>query len=100
VAETARFIDGLKELRWGRSLLIMLTKAPCNLLLEIKALTGCMGWQKRLESVGIKEGRKVRKIVCQPFGGPVVIEVEGSRISLGRGIASKIGVEVIQAKQG
>jgi ferrous iron transport protein A len=48
---------------------------------------------------GHKEGRKVRKIVCQPFGGPVVIEVEGSRISLGRGIASKIDVEIVSTPQ-
>ncbi len=80
--------------------MMMLTKAPCNLILEIKSLAGGLGWQKRLESVGIQEGRKVRKIVCQPFGGPVVIDVGGSRISLGRGIASKIGVEVIKSAKG
>jgi ferrous iron transport protein A len=37
----------------------------------------------------------VRKIACQPFGGPVVIEVDGAKISMGRGIASKIEVEVV-----
>ena len=37
----------------------------------------------------------MRKIACQPFGGPVVIEVNGSKISLGQKIASKIEVEVL-----
>lgn len=72
---------------------IELTKAPCNQPLEIKSVTG--GMEKRFESVGIRKGRRMRKITCQPFGGPVVIEVDGSKISLGRGIASKIEVEVL-----
>jgi ferrous iron transport protein A len=76
--------------------LIDLTDAPCNAQLEVKTLGGGFNLEKRFESMGIRKGRKVRKIVCQPFGGPVVIEVDGSKISLGRGIASKIGVEVIQ----
>ncbi|NYT02076.1 MAG: ferrous iron transport protein A [Methanosarcinales archaeon] len=76
--------------------MIELSKAPCNSLLEIKSLRGAHGWQNRLESVGIVKGRKVRKIVCQPFGGPVVIDIDGSRISLGRGIAANIDVEVVQ----
>jgi ferrous iron transport protein A len=72
---------------------IELTKAPCNQPLEIKSVTG--GMEKRFESVGIRKGRRMRKIACQPFGGPVVIEVDGSKISIGRGIASKIEVEVL-----
>jgi ferrous iron transport protein A len=63
--------------------------------LEIKSFTGGVGWEKRFESMGIRKGRRMRKIACQPFGGPVVIEVNGSKISLGRGIASKITVEAL-----
>ncbi len=76
--------------------MIELTKAPFNQPLEIKSVSGGFGWEKRFESVGIRKGRRLRKIVCQPFGGPVVVEVDGSKISLGRGIASRIGVEVLQ----
>ncbi len=74
---------------------IELTRAPFNQPLEIKSLSGGFSWEKKFESLGIRRGRKLRKIACQPFGGPVVIEVDGSKISLGRGIASKIEVEVI-----
>jgi ferrous iron transport protein A len=77
--------------------LIELTKAPCGVLLEIISLSSGSGWQKRFESMGIRKGRCLRKIACQPFGGPVTIDVDGSKISLGRGIASKIGVEAVQA---
>jgi len=56
---------------------------------------GDFGWDKKFESIGIRKGRRMRKIACQPFGGPVVIEVDGSKISLGRGLAAKIEVEVV-----
>jgi len=73
---------------------IELNKAPCNQMLEI--MTVCdVGWEKRFESMGIRKGIHIRKIATQPFGGPVVIEVNGSKISLGRNIAAKIEVEVL-----
>ena len=75
--------------------MISLTKAPCNLVLEIKSFADSFGWAKRLESMGIRKGQRVRKIACQPFGGPVVIEIGGCCVSMGRGIASKIDVEVV-----
>ncbi len=80
--------------------LIELIKAPFNQPLEIKSVSGGFGWEKRFESLGIRKGRRMRKIACQPFGGPVVIEVDGSKISLGRGIASKIEVEVVKSPSG
>ncbi len=80
--------------------LIELTKAPFNQPLEIRSVSGGFGWEKRFDSLGIRRGRKLRKIACQPFGGPVVIEVDGSKISLGRGIASKIEVEVVKSSPG
>ena len=80
--------------------LIELTKAPFNQPLEIRSVSGGFGWEKKFESLGIRRGRRLRKIACQPFGGPVVIEVDGSKISLGRGIASKIEVEVVKSPSG
>jgi ferrous iron transport protein A len=74
---------------------IELTNAPCNQTLEVKTVNGDSGWEKKFESFGIRKGRKVRKIASQPFGGPVVIEIDGSKISLGRKIASKIEVEIV-----
>ncbi|MCX6681307.1 MAG: FeoA family protein [Methanothrix sp.] len=73
---------------------IELTKAPCNQTLEVMII-GDVNWEKRFESMGIRKGRHIRKIASQPFGGPVVIEVNGSKISLGRNIAAKIEVEVL-----
>ena len=79
---------------------IELTKAPCNQTLEVMIIGGDAGWEKRFESMGIRKGRHIRKIASQPFGGPVVIEVNGSKISLGRNIAAKIEVEVLARPSG
>ena len=78
---------------------IDLSKAPCNQTLEIQSINGEYGWQRRFDSMGIRRGSRVRKITCHPFGGPVVIELNGSKISLGRGIAAKIEVEVLSSPQ-
>jgi ferrous iron transport protein A len=72
-----------------------LNKAPCNQMLEVMTVCGDAGLEKRFESMGIRKGRHIRKITSQPFGGPIVIEVNGSKISLGRNIAAKIEVEIL-----
>ena len=74
---------------------IELSKAPCNETLEVKAIYSDIDWGKRLESMGIRKGRHMRKIANQPFGGPVVIEVDSMKISLSRNIAEKIEVKVL-----
>ena len=74
---------------------IELSKAPCNETLEVKAIYSDIDWGKTLESMGIRKGRHMRKIANQPFGGPVVIEVDSMKISLSRNIAEKIEVEVL-----
>ncbi|MDD4652079.1 MAG: FeoA family protein [Methanothrix sp.] len=71
-----------------------LSKAPCNQTLEIVMINDA-GWEKRFESMGIRKGGHIRKIASQPFGGPIVIEVSGSKMSFGRNIAAKIEVEVL-----
>ena len=76
---------------------IELSRAPCNQTLEIHSVNGEYGGERRVESMGIRRGSRVRKITCHPFGGPVVIELNGSKISLGRGIAAKIEVEVLSS---
>jgi ferrous iron transport protein A len=73
---------------------IELSKAPCNQTLEVMVINDA-GWEKRFESMDIRKGRRIRKIASQPFGGPIVIEVNGSKMSLGRNIAAKIEVEVL-----
>jgi Fe2+ transport system protein FeoA len=55
------------------------------------------GWQatKRLADLGLTPNTQIKISKKAPFWGPVEIEARGSRIVLGRGIASKILVNKI-----
>lgn len=52
------------------------------------------GAAKRLADLGILPGTRLKVVRRAPFGGPVEVEVGGSRFMIGRGLASKIIVEV------
>jgi ferrous iron transport protein A len=63
---------------------------------RIVQIDGGLAIRARLSSLNIRIGKAVRKVASQPFRGPVVIEVDGRRLSLGRGMAVKIFVEVLK----
>lgn len=52
------------------------------------------GFIQRLMDLGLTPGAKVAVIKSAPFNGPLEILLRGSRIALGRCIASRIKVEV------
>jgi len=58
----------------------------------ILALHGGCDFQRRLRSVGIKEGKAMRVVAIHPLSGPLVVEVDGKQITLGRGMARRITV--------
>ncbi len=62
-----------------------------GIIVEIQG--GC-GFLRRLEVLGIREGREVKKISAQLLRGPVIIQVGNTQIGLGFGMARKIFVEV------
>jgi len=49
---------------------------------------------KRLADLGLKTGTGIKVVRKTLFSGPVQIEVSGSRLILGRGLASKIIVRL------
>lgn len=49
--------------------------------------------RSHLNTLGIHIGDWIRVVERAPFRGPVLIEVHGSRVALGRGIASKVRVD-------
>ena len=63
---------------------------PVNACTEEKC-----GFVRRLMDLGLTPGAKVEVIKSAPFNGPVEIMVRGSRIALGRCVASRIKVEVM-----
>jgi len=49
---------------------------------------------KRLADLGLTSGTEIKVIGRTLFSGPLQIEVSGSRLVLGRGLAAKIIVEI------
>lgn len=59
----------------------------------IVGIRGGRGLVRRLVEMGLTIGTRVR-VLRSDFPGPVLIEVRGSRIALGRGVAMKVLVMV------
>ena len=60
-------------------------------VVQVVAVRAGWGLQRRLAEMGLNPGVKVRVMNSQR-PGPVVIDVRGSRLALGQGVAHKIMV--------
>jgi ferrous iron transport protein A len=56
-------------------------------------IQGGWGLVRRLDSLGIRMGKKVTKISSQLMRGPVTVKIDNSQIAIGFGMARKILVE-------
>jgi ferrous iron transport protein A len=72
-----------------------LLDAPKNTTVLVLDYHGGKGVGFKLRQLGLCPGRKVRVLRYAPFGGPVMIDVDGRSVALGRGIASRVSVKVI-----
>ncbi|MCK4427673.1 MAG: ferrous iron transport protein A [candidate division Zixibacteria bacterium] len=57
---------------------------------------GGYGLVRRLESLGIRVGKKVTKVSSQLMRGPITVRIDNSQIALGFGMAKKIIVRVVK----
>ncbi len=64
-----------------------------GLVAEIRG--GC-GLSGRLESLGVRVGKKVTKISSQFLHGPITIRIDGFQVAVGFGMAKKILVKIEQ----
>jgi ferrous iron transport protein A len=58
-------------------------------------IQGGWGIRGRLEQMGIHPGDLITVLRYGALGGPILIEVHGFQLALGRGIASRILVEEV-----
>jgi ferrous iron transport protein A len=65
-----------------------------NKLAKIIKIEGGHGLHNKLRVLGIREGELIRIVSKQPLFGPITVAVSGSQITIGRGMAHKIIVEV------
>jgi len=74
--------------------MIPLTELGKGNLGVIVQIRGGHGFHRKMACLGLRVGKTVRNMTAIR-GGPIVIEVEGTQIAIGRGMASKVLVEAI-----
>jgi len=60
---------------------------------RILRFDGGLGFEHKLRRLGLFPGDSARVLRHAPLGGPILVEVEGRSIALGRGVASRVIVE-------
>jgi ferrous iron transport protein A len=60
----------------------------------VTRFAGPVGFAQKLRTIGIREGKIITVVARHPFGGPVVVSVDGREVTLGRGMAGRIIVDV------
>lgn len=61
-----------------------------NKIVLVKQISAGYKAQRFLADLGIHEGEKIR--ITKNDVGPVIVEIKGTRVAVGRGLASKINV--------
>jgi ferrous iron transport protein A len=57
---------------------------------------GGHGMVRRLDALGLRLCKRVRKVSSMLMRGPTVVEVDGFQVAIGYGMASRIIVEIIE----
>jgi ferrous iron transport protein A len=72
-----------------------LEKLPPGRTCRVLDCVGGRGMRRKLDAMGLRPGKEVRKLSSQFMAGPVTILVDGRQVAMGRGIARKIRVEAL-----
>lgn len=56
----------------------------------IAGLDGGRGMVTRLHAMGVRPGKRIRKISRQPLRGPVAFEVDNFCVAIGHGMAGRV----------
>lgn len=70
---------------------MLLTDTPIEIPLIVTAVNAGRTAQARLTSMGVLPGEKLT-VLRNDNGGPLVLEVKGTRIAIGRGLCEKVMV--------
>ena len=75
---------------------IELDKIPPKSSAKIQQIKGGHGLIQKLQVMGIRTGQIITLSSKQPLRGPITIKINDRELTLGRGMAKKIMVEVIR----
>ena len=93
--------QGLEEVGKRKENLVALSELKEGQSGKISFIRGGHSVLQRLLDMGLTPSTKITLIKAAPFEGPIQISVRGSKLALGRGIASKVFVETqLKLKQG
>ncbi|MFC1621731.1 ferrous iron transport protein A [Candidatus Omnitrophota bacterium] len=59
----------------------------------IKELRGGSDFSQRIQNMGLRPGKKIKKVSSHFWRGPQTVEVDQLRIAIGWGMAKKIFIE-------
>jgi ferrous iron transport protein A len=71
-----------------------LERLPKGAWARILSVDGGHGMERKLEDIGLRAGKRLRKVSSQLMAGPVTVLVDGRQVAMGRGIARRVKVEV------
>ena len=74
-------------------LLVDVDKDAC---IRITGFADGKGVESKLRQLGIIPGETIVVIRVAPLGGPLLLDVQGRTVAIGKGVASKIEVENIE----
>jgi ferrous iron transport protein A len=71
-----------------------LDRAPRSSQVEVLDIPEGHRAARSLENIGIRVHQKLRVLAAAPLGGPVLVDVAGTKIALGRSLARRIKVRL------
>jgi ferrous iron transport protein A len=84
--------DGLSSAR-RRGHAVTLDHVELRRDARVAEIAGGLAVRSHLNTLGIHVGDVITVVERAPFRGPILIEVKGSRVAIGRGVAQKVRVE-------
>ena len=75
-------------------MIVNLTDVKSGSKVKVVRIRGGLGIRQRLSCLGIHPGDVMLLQKCGFMKGPVLVNIHGNQVALGRGIAAKILVEI------
>ncbi|OGC04765.1 hypothetical protein A2276_02195 [candidate division WOR-1 bacterium RIFOXYA12_FULL_43_27] len=72
---------------------ILLTELPAGKVGIVSGFAAGFNSEKRLSALGLQAGKQIKRLSGIRWG-PITVQIGSTQVSLGRGMASKIIVEV------
>ncbi len=61
---------------------------------KIAEIQGGQGMVLRLETLGVRTGKEIKKLSSQLMRGPILLQIGNTQVGIGFGIARKVLVEI------